>query len=683
MHNALSGSAGQVVQARDIGSVTFAEAAIPTVVPALVPAAPATFVDRDLQLEKVLSEARSASTERGRPPVIVLRGMPGVGKTALLRRAAAKLGTRFPDGTLHAAFGAEGTSPAEALGRLLFALGVPEKLVPADFARRQDLYRSLTASKGLVAVFDDVTSAAQVEALRPNSGASVVLVAANSALDELYADGAVDVRLDPLPPEHGVELLGRICPDGRISAEGAAAAELVELCDGLPLALQVVGARLASRPQRTVQWLVDELAETNADTVNEKLARVVDTVYTDLPDEARTVYRVLGVLVGPHCSAELVAAMIGRPVARVRKDLEQLYACALIDEKADGTYTMHRMVRTHALGRAEAEDSEADRTGWLSRAVDWWLFGATAADVAITGRQRLRIADPARLLSADAKTPGALAGLAWFERELSNILAVLDAAAARGWHERVWQLFEASFAYFDARRPLASWYRAANVAVESAGIAGNVAAEARCRCLRAKALQELERYPQAAADLDRARELASGDEWLLASTYDFTGNLALREGRFDDALGWFRRALEINIALEHGRGTAMQTLFVGRALAGLGRNEEARETLERARALAVAAEAESVAAKALLATAAVCLAQGEFDQADLVLERAASSAKDVGQSAIEAEAATLRASAARKRGRAEEADRHARFAAEVYERMGSPRAGQVLAWLGV
>ncbi|MFD9888437.1 NB-ARC domain-containing protein [Amycolatopsis sp. NPDC059027] len=683
MRNTLSGRAGQVVQARDIGSVTLAAPAIPAAVPALVPAAPATFVDRDSQLRRVRAVAESARVELGRPPVVVLRGMPGVGKTALLQKAAATLSDRFPDGALHAAFGADGDSPAEALGRLLFALGVPEPLLPTDFARRQDLYRSLTAGTRLVTVLDDVTDAAQVEALLPNSGASLVLVAGNSSLEKLYEDGAVGVPVEPLPVEHGVALLAKVCSDGRIDAEPAAAARLVELCGGLPLALRVVGARLAVRPQWTVQRLIGELGETDADSVTDRLAPVFDAVYEDLPEDARTVYRVLGALVGTHCGAELVAAIMGRQVARVREDLEELYLRALIEEPTAGTYVMHRMVRTHALRRSAAEDREEDRATWLSRAVDWWLLGATAADVAVTGWQRLRIADPARLLSPDAVTPDALAGLAWFERELTNILAALEAAAAKRWHDRVWQLFEASFAYFDARRPLASWYRAANVAVESARIAGNAPAEARCRCLRAKALQELERFPQAAADLARARELASGDEWLFASTCDFTGNLALREQRFDDALVWFQKALDINITLGKARGTAMQTVFAGRALAGLGRYGEALETLERAHQLAIAATAESVAAKALLATAAVCVAQGDFGQADRVLEQAAASAKEVGQSAIEAEVATLRSSTARQRGRDEEADRHARFAAGVYGRMGSPRAGEVLAWLGI
>ncbi|WP_156893239.1 tetratricopeptide repeat protein [Actinokineospora enzanensis] len=690
VRNVQTGVAAQVVQAQNIGTVTFVQPALPPAVPALVPPGPSAFVDRVEHLE-LLRSAVSGEVGPGRPVVVAVRGMPGVGKTALVRKAAAVLSPQFPDGALHASFGVDGESPAEALGRLLNALGVPESLVPTDFPRRRDLYRSLTARSRLITVLDDVTDAAQVEALLPNSAAGLVLVASNTALEDLHADGAVPLVLEPLTVPDALDLLRRACPDGRVDREPEAAAELVRLCGLLPLAVRAAGARLAVRPQWTIERLVGELRGADADRVLDRVTKVFDAVYADLSEPIRRVYRALGMLVTREFGVEVLATMVETSVDAVRVHLDQLVAAALVEEiqppeTDDGRvpedtrdrYTMHRLVRGHALTVAARETGEADREQLLRRAVEWWLLGATAADVAATGIQRLRIADPARLLSETTLTMNARTALAWFDREHTNIAAAMRACAERGWHTLVWQLFEATFAYYDARRPLAAWVETGRLAVESAALDGHAAAEARCRCLLAKAYQELERHGEAAAELDRARALG-GDDRLRASTYDFTGNLALRTGHFADALHWFRQARDINIRLGRARGTAMQTLFVGRALAGLGRADEALATFTEAAGLAEAAGADSVLAKCLLATAAVHAAAGRPEEADRVLTEAEAIARRLDNSALLAEIHLLLADTAAARGDHATAERHRNAAVAAYERMGSPRAARVLA----
>lgn len=688
LRNDFSGSAAQVVQADHVGSVTFAAPSIPSVVPAQVPAPPDGFVDR-VEERKWLSDLASrALPSRSRPVVGVVGGMRGVGKTALLRMAAVELTDRFPDGSLHVVFGPDGQSPAAAAARLLVGLGVPESCVPSDFDRRVDLLRSLTAKSRTLMVFDDVTEAAQVIALLPNSGACLVLVAGNTALTELHEDGAELLTLVPLSVEYGVELLARICPDGRISEAPDDAAALVELCGALPLALRIAGAHLAVRRQWSVLRLVEELraaarnASGNGSGVLDRVYAVFDTVYRELPRHLRRLYRMLGVLVGVDFGAEVLAAMGDRPVAEVLDDLDELCLTGMVEQRPDGGYGLHRLVRGHALRMSQAEDSDASRVEMLRRAVDWWLLGATAADVAIAGWQRLRITDPRRFLGATPVEFSPRAGLDWFEREHLNIVAAAEAAAGLGWHDQVWQLFEATFAYFDARRPLASWIRLGRLAIGAAELARNRAAEARCRCLLGKAYQESERYAEAQAQLDKARELAQdGDELVVASTFDFTGNLALRRGRADDALGWFRAALDINIRLGTGRGTAMQTLFVGRALAALGSTEEAIATFASARSLAEVADAQTLIPKILLDSAEAYLAAGQLDEAQRALADAHDLAARLGLTAVEAEVAKHRGTLAERRGDTGAADTYRRQAAAAYERMGSPRAARLLAGL--
>ncbi|WP_020667740.1 NB-ARC domain-containing protein [Amycolatopsis nigrescens] len=680
--NEFSGSAVQVVQAGSIGTVTFAAPELPPVVPAQVQPPPEGFVDRNEQRRLLRELAELTDPSRKSPVVVVVGRTPGVGKTALLRMAAAELAGLFPDGVLHAAFGPEGDSPAAALGRVLAGLRVPEALVPAGFEPRVDLYRSLTKKSRIMVVLDDVTEAAQVNALLPNSGAAMVLVAGNRALEELVVHGAVPVTLDPLTIEDGIALLSGMCQDDRVGKSKKDSATLVELCGGLPFALRVAGAYLAVRPNRSVGRLTSELRAGAGSGVLDRMLTVFDTVYHALPDRLRSLYRALGVLVGAHFGAEVLAAVRGRPVTEVSADLDQLCLSGLLDELPDGTYGMHRLVRGHALRVAEEEDSEDLRISMLARAVDWWLLGATAADVAATGTQRLRIADPVRLLGTDPVPLDRRAALDWFDRELANILAAMEAAAARAWHDRVWQLFEALFAFLDARRPLDLWVRAAQLAVTSAELAENPAAEARCRCLLGKAYQEWGRYPEAGAELDRARELAARcDDRLQASTFDFTGNLALRERNPAAALEWFRAALDINIRLGTGRGTAMQTSFVGRALAALGEVDEAIATFAGARGLAEAAGEPSLVPRILLDTARTHLDAGDLADAGRVLADANDRATEQDLTALQADIAKHRATVAERTGDHQQARTYRHQAAAIYERMGSPKAARILAGL--
>jgi tetratricopeptide (TPR) repeat protein len=686
LRNDFSGTGGQVVQARNIGSVTFVAPEPKPVVPAQAEPPPDGFVNRDEPRRRLRQLAETASPSRDRPVVVVLEGMRGVGKTALLRVAAAELSPRFPDGVLQVGFGLDGQSAAAAARGLLEALGTPPERVPSDLAGRVALLRSLTAKQSLLMLFDEVTDAAQVLALLPNSGAALVLVAGNTALEELYADGAARLTLAPLSTDYAVALLRKICPDDRVKNAPEDCELLAELCGNLPLALSAAAARLVARPQWTVRRLVDDLRVApggpRGTGVLDRVYTVFDTMYADLPDHLRVLYRMLGLLVGVHFGVEVLAAMGERPIPEVRDDLDELCAMAMVEARPDGSFGLHRLVRGHALRLSAQEDPESDRVQMLSRAVEWWLLGTTAADVAITGRQRLRIADPDRLLGTGPVALDKQAARDWLDREQANIVAVMEAAAQHGWHDRVWQLFEGFFAYLDARRPLALWVRSGRLAVESAELDENPAAEARCRCLLGKAYQELGRYGEARVELDQARRLAAGcDELILASAFDFIGNLSLREGRPAEALEEFRKALDINIRRGAGRGTAMQTWFVGRALGALGRVDEAMVTFADAGRLARAADAANLVPRILLDTARVLVDAGRVAEAERVLADAHDLAVEFGLTAIHADVSVARAAVAERLGDAESAQGFRRQAAATYESMGSPRAARLLAGL--
>src|SRR5882757_3885385 len=202
VNNDLSGSAGNVVQANNVGAIHFAGPLPPAAVPRQAPPPPHGFVDRAAALSRLADLAERPGD--GRPVVVALHGMPGVGKTALLRTAVARIGGLFPDGVLHADFGPlrhrGGAAVSDVAASMLRALGVADQWIPVEFAGRVDLFRSMTADSRLL----------------------------------------VDLDLRSRAPDDCVELLSRMCPDGRITGEPGHALALAELCDRLPLALRVV-----------------------------------------------------------------------------------------------------------------------------------------------------------------------------------------------------------------------------------------------------------------------------------------------------------------------------------------------------------------------------------------------------------------------------------------------------------
>jgi tetratricopeptide (TPR) repeat protein len=683
--NQISGSMANVVQASSIGTITFNEPQAPTAVPALVPVPPDSFTNRDDELAELRRLVSQPSVGRTRPIVVELGGMVGIGKSALLSQAASVLGDQYPDGQLHVRYGADSESPSETAARFLAALGVPDQYIPPTFDRRVDLYRSLTKDRRMITVFDDVSDAAQVVALLPTSPSSLVLVAGNQSLEDLYLDGAVALRLQPLSIEHGVEMLHKLCHDGRIEADREAAVELVELCGGLPLAVRVAGAWLAARPHWTVGRLVEDLREADEDhdfsspdrSARAKVFSVFDLTYEQLSESAQRLYRLFGVLVGQHFKDEVLTAMTGLPRRQVAGDLDDLVKTGMVEADTAGNFRPHRLIRVHALRKSAELDSEQDRAEALHKAVNWWLTGAVAADVAVSGLRRLRIADPMELLETLPNITKK-AAMNWLASELVNLLDIMRAAANHGWHDQTWQLFEALFTLFDARKPLAAWVRAGELAVDSAKASGNPLAEARCRCLLAKAYQELGRYADAHAQLDIARGLPV-TERLEASIEDFTGNVLMREEDNEGALARFEIALAINERLEMVRGTALQSMLCGRVLGRLGRRDEAVAAFERARALITGTDAESLLPKLLVSLAAV--------QDDTTAESTLSEALELTESGgflvVAAKACTALAELSGRRGDVEAELAYRNRSAEIIARMdnGTPRTARILVGL--
>jgi len=115
------------------------------------------FTGRAAEVARLRALAGQGSAAR--PAVIAVVAAPaGLGKTALATHAARLLAGDCPDGQFFVdllGMGPEPLYPAEALGRLLKALGVAGRRIPAGEAERSELYRGTLRGRRCLIVLDN------------------------------------------------------------------------------------------------------------------------------------------------------------------------------------------------------------------------------------------------------------------------------------------------------------------------------------------------------------------------------------------------------------------------------------------------------------------------------------------------------------------------------------------------
>ncbi|KUL35999.1 SARP family transcriptional regulator [Streptomyces sp. NRRL F-4489] len=324
--------------------------------PRLLPRPPARFLGREGQLA-ALTEALLDRTT-GESPLAVVAGPAGVGKTACAVQWAHLRAGAFPDGQLFAdlrGFGeGDEAAPAEILRDFLQALGTPPDRVPGSAQAASALFRSLVAERRLLVVLDNARSSAQVRPLLPGGPHCATVVTSRSRLDGLVAtDCARPVGLQALGHDEGTALLGAMLGPDRVAEDPAAARELVDLCDGLPLALRAAAAQLTARPRwrlaRLASALRDErrrLALLSAEDTG--IAAALRMSVARLSADDARLLRALANSPDGHLNASAAAALAGYDQERTQDGLERLAEMHLVDEEATDVYTISALTQLFA-----------------------------------------------------------------------------------------------------------------------------------------------------------------------------------------------------------------------------------------------------------------------------------------------------------------------------------------------
>jgi NB-ARC domain len=384
---------------------------------------------------------------RGRPVVVAaIDGMGGIGKSALALQLADQLADAgaFPDGQLYvnlqgATPGLAPLEPLDALGRLLRALGLDPAQIPTSVEQAAARFRSLAAERRLLILLDNAHDAEQVRPLLPASPTCRVLVTSRPVLATL--DGAHQLHLDVLPERQALELLGRAAGPERVAAELQAAAAVVRLCGSLPLALRIVGARLAARPAWPIrvvaEWLADAtgcLDELRAGELAVRASFDVSlhtlTESSDAADRAAVAaFGLLSLPDGPDLGVAAAARLLDQPEPTTQRLLERLVDAQLLETPRPGRYQFHDVVRLHARQHATRQHPQPERLAALTRLIGFYTATGWHTDTLIDpGSARPATADP-RWTHGGLRFADDVAAMDWLEAERGNLLAAITQAA--------------------------------------------------------------------------------------------------------------------------------------------------------------------------------------------------------------------------------------------------------------
>jgi DNA-binding SARP family transcriptional activator len=338
-------------------------------IPRQLPHDLAAFTGRDAELAAL---AALPTGDAAAPTVVTIVGEPGAGKTALAVHWAHQLAADHPDGQLYLdlqGYGpAEPISPGAAIETLLHGLGIASAQIPRCPQDRSALLRTTVAERRVLILLDNARDADQVRPLLPGTGGTVVVTSRDQLRGLSIRDGASRLTVRRLDEDDALDLFASVVGRDRVAAEPIAGAQLVRLCDRLPLAIAIAAER--ARRTDSMASLVDELSPGAArlDVLSSgdsdgrtDLRTVLSWSYRLVGSGAASMLRRLSLCPTNELSLETAAILADLPVPRAAELMDQLVAAHLVEPRQAQRYVVPELIRLYADELARRSDPPADR----------------------------------------------------------------------------------------------------------------------------------------------------------------------------------------------------------------------------------------------------------------------------------------------------------------------------------
>ena len=400
--------------------------------------------------DELIEAARTAVAEvrhRTGRAVAFFSGQPGVGTSTVAVEVARVLDAGFTGGVhyldLHGLDDEQIRSPRTTARILAEALRI-ELPTTADDAAYFGAFRDALAQRAVLLVLDNARDGRHVSWLGGELPGTCGLIVTSRNRVQAYAHPTLVWHVEPLDRPDSISLIRSLTGDR--ATDPPALDRLAALVGDLPLALRLIGARLASRPDRSpgylAQLLAEELTRLDYLAVDERAVRAaIQLSYALLDERSRTVLRLMPVVPGLSTTAPEFAHGLRDVEARVELDLNRLVdlsmaGATIADRPAPvATFVLPELIRLFARERLTAEVA-ADAVDDFARQCAGYLRDALKKSVASDDVYRLD-----------------------FELDAAKPMAALTVATAKGWDDIAIDLSADLHVVFGIQKDLAAMDR--------------------------------------------------------------------------------------------------------------------------------------------------------------------------------------------------------------------------------
>jgi len=403
------GETGEERQADMGAGPTARQPPIPFTLPPNLP----TFTGREDLLEE-LDDLLHPGKETA-VAIVGLRGMPGVGKSALAIHAAHLWQDRFPDGLIWVDLRGENAA-YDALRRIASLYGYREMAteIGDNLPELADLARTVLRGRRALLILDNAEGLAadELACLLPGVPGPAAVVTSRRAFPALARLGRT-LRVDLMDADEALDLFSRLLGREKVEADEEAHRDLAERLGHLPQALDIA-ARLMRRHKRwgaaetlrRLERAADRpafLALPAAERPEDSVALAFALSYDTLDDADQELFRALSPFAPVGFTPMAVANVLdqagqgedeaeieetveafGAELERVEAGLERLADLSLVRHAAPPmAFDLHPLLRDYARALAQRA---GERTRWAERHASYYL--------ALARHQRPRLGGP-------------------------------------------------------------------------------------------------------------------------------------------------------------------------------------------------------------------------------------------------------------------------------------------------